>query len=39
MADVATLLQNKFKNLNDQQRADAFYNLFGSDAVRAASIF
>jgi hypothetical protein len=38
MADVAQLLQENFKNLNEQQRADAFYNLFGSDAVRAASI-
>jgi TP901 family phage tail tape measure protein len=38
MADVAGILHTQFKNLNDQQRADAFYNLFGSDAVRAASI-
>jgi TP901 family phage tail tape measure protein len=38
MAEVAGILHDKFAKLNDQQRADAFFNLFGSDAVRAASI-
>ncbi len=38
MADVAGILQEKFKDLNEQQRADVFFNLFGSDAVRAATI-
>jgi len=38
LSDVAGILHDKFKKLNDQQRADAFFNLFGSDAVRAASI-
>jgi TP901 family phage tail tape measure protein len=38
MADVAEILRKQFKKLNDQQRSDAFFNLFGSDAVRAATI-
>lgn len=38
MADIAGMLQMKFAKLNDQQRSDVFYNLFGSDAVRAATI-
>jgi TP901 family phage tail tape measure protein len=38
MADVAEILQQKFKNLTDQQRSEAFFQLFGTDAVRAANI-
>lgn len=38
MAEVAGILQKKFKDLNDQQRSDVFYDLFGSDAVRAANV-
>jgi TP901 family phage tail tape measure protein len=38
MADVAQILQDRFKNLNDQQRANAFVNIFGTDAQRAADI-
>lgn len=38
MADVAEILQTKFKDLTDQQRSEAFFQLFGTDAVRAANI-
>lgn len=38
MADVAQILQTHFKDLNDQQRSNAFFNMFGTDAVRAANI-
>ncbi|MGF9907265.1 phage tail tape measure protein [Brevibacillus porteri] len=38
MSEVAEELQQKFKHLTDQQRTAAFFDLFGSDAVRAANI-
>lgn len=38
MSQVAEELQKKFKHLTDQQRSAAFFDLFGSDAVRAANI-
>lgn len=38
MAKVADILKTKFKNLSAQQRSDVFYELFGSDAIRAANI-
>lgn len=38
MAEVSGILQEKFKKLNDQQRSAAFFEMFGSDAVRAANI-
>ncbi|GIO09672.1 hypothetical protein J31TS6_57000 [Brevibacillus reuszeri] len=38
MAEVAEVLKQKFKHLTDQQRSAVFFDLFGSDAVRAANI-
>ncbi len=38
MAEVAEILRTKFKHLTDQQRSAMFFDLFGSDAVRAANI-
>jgi TP901 family phage tail tape measure protein len=38
MADVAEVLKEKFKNLNEQQRSDIFSKMFGSDSKRSALI-
>jgi TP901 family phage tail tape measure protein len=38
MAEVAEILRQKFKHLTDQQRSEVFFELFGTDAVRAANI-
>lgn len=38
LADVAQQLQDGLKNLNDEQRASALTTIFGSDAVRAATV-
>ncbi|MGP7817774.1 phage tail tape measure protein [Niallia sp. 01092] len=38
MAEVAGILHEKFKKLSDQERSATFFDLFGSDAVRAANI-
>ncbi|MGG3694328.1 phage tail tape measure protein, partial [Heyndrickxia ginsengihumi] len=39
MADISGILQNSLKNLNTEQRQQALYTMFGSDAIRAANIF
>ncbi len=38
MADIAGILQNALKGLNAEQRQNALYTMFGSDAIRAANI-
>jgi len=38
LAEVSGILQKNFKKLTDQQRSSAFFEMFGSDAVRAANI-
>lgn len=38
MADVAEILKRNLGKLNDQQRSSAFFEMFGTDAVRAANI-
>lgn len=38
MADIAGLLRDKMKNLNDRQRQMSLEILFGSDAIRAGNI-
>jgi len=38
MADIAGILQNALKGLNSEQRQNALYTMFGSDAIRAANI-
>jgi TP901 family phage tail tape measure protein len=39
MAEIAGLLQDALKDMSSQEQADALYKMFGSDAIRAASIF
>lgn len=38
MADVAEILHQKFGKLSDKERTAAFFEMFGSDAIRAANI-
>jgi TP901 family phage tail tape measure protein len=38
MAEIAGILQNALKGLNAEQRQQALYTMFGSDAIRAANI-
>ena len=38
MAEIAEILQNSLKGLNAEQRQQALYTMFGSDAIRAANI-
>lgn len=38
MAEVAEILRQKFGKLTDQERTDAFFEMFGSDSIRAATI-
>ncbi|MFC0297113.1 phage tail tape measure protein [Geobacillus jurassicus] len=38
MAEVAEILHQKFGKLTDQERTDAFFEMFGSDSIRAATI-
>jgi len=38
MAEIAGLLQTSLKDLNAEQRQQALYTMFGSDAIRAANI-
>lgn len=38
MAEIAGVLQNALKGLNAEQRQQALYTMFGSDAIRAANI-
>lgn len=38
MSEIAGLLQNSLKGLNGEQRQQALYTMFGSDAIRAANI-
>lgn len=38
MSEVAQILNEKFKNLKDNQRSAVFETMFGSDAIRAANI-
>ncbi|MGM0817032.1 MAG: phage tail tape measure protein [Bacillota bacterium] len=39
LASISGLLQNAFKGLTDQQRQSSLQTLFGSDAVRAGTVF
>ncbi|KYD24617.1 phage tail tape measure protein [Parageobacillus toebii] len=38
MAEVAEILHQKFGKLTDQERTAAFFEMFGSDSIRAATI-
>ncbi|OQP12626.1 phage tail tape measure protein [Geobacillus thermoleovorans] len=38
MADVAEILRQKFGQLTDQERTNVFFEMFGSDSIRAATI-
>lgn len=38
MAEIAGILNNALKDLNAEQRQQALYTMFGSDAIRAANI-
>ncbi|MRX70843.1 phage tail tape measure protein [Bacillus lacus] len=38
MAEIAGLLQNSMKDLNDEQRQNYLNTMFGSDAIRAGNI-
>ncbi|WP_339171070.1 phage tail tape measure protein [Anoxybacillus sp. FSL W8-1294] len=38
MAEVAEILRQKFGKLTDQERTAAFFEMFGSDSIRAATI-
>ncbi|MDR4250704.1 phage tail tape measure protein [Bacillus pumilus] len=39
LATISGILQNAFKGLTDQQRQSSLQTLFGSDAVRAGTVF
>ncbi|MEK5298617.1 phage tail tape measure protein [Bacillus sp. FSL R5-0659] len=39
LASISGILQNAFKGLTDQQRQSSLQTLFGSDAVRAGTVF
>ncbi|UYO34673.1 phage tail tape measure protein [Bacillus zhangzhouensis] len=39
LATISGILQNAFKGLSDQQRQSSLQTLFGSDAVRAGTVF
>jgi TP901 family phage tail tape measure protein len=38
MSEVAEILHQKFGKLTDKERTDAFFEMFGSDSIRAATI-
>ncbi|QPA33435.1 phage tail tape measure protein [Thermaerobacillus caldiproteolyticus] len=38
MAEVAEILHQKFGKLTDKERTAAFFDMFGSDSIRAATI-
>ena len=38
MADIAGVLQKALKDLNPMQRQNALYTMFGSDAIRGATV-
>ncbi|WP_100488553.1 phage tail tape measure protein [Sporolactobacillus pectinivorans] len=38
MSDIAQILQSHLHNLNSEQRQQALYTIFGSDAIRSANI-
>ncbi|MED3732555.1 phage tail tape measure protein [Geobacillus stearothermophilus] len=38
MAEVAEILHQKFGKLSDKERTAAFFEMFGSDSIRAATI-